>query len=299
MVDRYNPRHRSQYDEDCSYTTRVYGCVWTSLATGCDATSGGRFQPSPDKVHSMVARSEETDPNNPGWSLPDARLAASRLGFGFTNRTGDGWDTLIELSDQGHYILCQGDSDQFGSETCSGAFDGDHCIGIHPDHKVVNGVRFRKIHDPICGSSRYARESVLHRYASDLDINIRFGVFNGLVPVVGSTGLKPGDAMASAIRSESRRIASDSVVRVRAGAALWASEKKDRKVRVLSESTLLMDMGVPYGAGGFRAVRLLSGQFDTDDDREGGIALVDKDDVTGGPRKATDDELAAIRRLFS
>ena len=104
--------------------------------------------------------------------------------------------------------------------------------------------------------------------------------------------------MASAIRAENRRIASDSVVRVRAGARLYADEGK-RIVRTLGESTLLQDFGVPYGAGGYRAVRLLVGQFDSDEDKEGGIALVKDGDVTGGPRDATAEELADIRRLFS
>ena len=105
--------------------------------------------------------------------------------------------------------------------------------------------------------------------------------------------------MASAIRGESRRIASDSVVRVKAGTVVWIDEKRSKKVRTLNSSTLLMDFGVPYGAGSFRAVRLISGQFDTDDDREGGIGLVEDGQVTGGPRPATSEELAAIRKLFT
>lgn len=303
MTDRYNQPHVSQYREDCTLTTRVYGCTWTTGANGISATTGGKFRPSPDKVHSMVRSYEETDPYSRGWAIGDLALACSRLGVGFVNRTGDlGWDGALKLSDAGHYLAVQGDSDVFdseGSNHCSGAFDGPHCIGIHPDHGVNDaGEKVRAYNDPICKERHWERESVLYRYASRFGGSIRFGSFVGTVPVVPVPAPKPGDAMASAIRSESRRIASDSVVAVRAGSTLWADEKKSKAVRKITERTLVMDMGVPYGAGGFRAVRLLSGQFDSDADREGGIALVDQNDCSD-PRPATAEELADIRRLFA
>lgn len=304
MVDRYNQPHVSQYREDCSTTTRVYGCTWTVGANGVSATTGGRYRPSPDKVHSMVRSYEETDPTTRGWSIPDLALACDRMGVGFDNKTGDlGWDGLIKLSNAGHYIALQGDSDVFDSEGgnhCSGAFDGPHCLGLHPDHGINDkGQAIRAYNDPICKERHWELESVLYRYASRFGGSIRFGAFTGVVPIVGSTPApKPGDAMASAIRSESRRLASDSVVAIRAGSTVWADEKKTRAVRKINERVLVMDMGVPYGAGGFRAVRLLSGQFDSDDDREGGIGLVDQDDCSD-PRPATAEELAAIRRLFA
>jgi hypothetical protein len=223
----------------------------------------------------------------------------SRLGYGFTNRTLDDWEAFRRSGRDGHYRLLQGDSDAFSNGTCSGAFNDPHCIGVHPDHATNDdGQLIWRIDDPICDTARWETDATLYRYASRLGNRPRWGQFNGVVPVVQHTP-QPGDAVASAIRAESRRLASDSVVRVRSGATLWADEKKSKRVRVLDSSTLLMDFGVPYGAGGFRAVRLLSGQFDTDDDREGGIALVDDDDVTGGPRPATDEELADIRKLFA
>lgn len=299
MVDRYNNRHRSQYDEDCSTTTRVYGCVWTSVANGCDATSGGRYKPSPDHVHAQVRSYEEQDQSNRGWSIGDAQLAASRLGFGFANRTDDDWAEFKQSGKDGHYRLLQGDSDAFSNATCSGAFNDAHCVGVHPDHGVNDdGELIWRIDDPICDEARWETDGTLYRYASRLGNRPRWGQFNGLVPITAHTPA-PGDSMASAIRSESRRIASDSVVRVKAGSIIWADEKRTKKVRTLDSSTLLMDFGVPLGAGTFRAVRLIQGQFDTDQDREGGIGLVHEDNVTGGPRPATPEELADIRRLFA
>lgn len=297
MVDRYNNAHRSQYDEDCSYTTRVYGCTWTSAANGADATSGGRYRPSPDHVHAQVRSYEETDPSSRGWSIPDVALAMSRLGYAFVNRTNSDWEAFRDSGRDGHYRILQGDSDAFSNGTCSGAFDDAHAIGVHPDHtRNDDGELIWRIDDPICKEARWETDGTLYRYASRLG-NPRWGQFNGIVPAVAFTPA-PGDSMASAIRSESRRIASDSVVRVKAGSIIWADEKRSKKVRTIESSTLLMDFGVPLGAANFRAVRLIQGQFDTDDDREGGIGLVHEDNVTGGPRPATDEELEQIRRLF-
>lgn len=293
----YVPTHVEQ--GDYSFITRVYGCTWTSLANGIRATTGGFREPSPDYLHSLVPRSAETDPNTPGWSLPDARLAASKYGMALQDRSGQGISALWAALNEHHYCLVQGDSDQFGNDTCSGAFDGDHCIGVHPNRMVSGGVAYRWINDPICPKGRWARESTIRAYAQDLNAGVRFAAFLGRVPEVDEQGTR-GDGMARAIRTEGRKIASGHVVRVRGGAKLYRSAEDGGKglVRTLDASTLLDDFGVPTGTSGFRAVRLISGSFDSDDDREGGIALVREADVTGGPRPKTDDELAATRAMF-
>ncbi len=45
--------------------------------------------------------------------------------------------------------------------TISGAFDGDHCIGVHPATKSVGGVTFWWIDDPLCPTGRWERASGL------------------------------------------------------------------------------------------------------------------------------------------
>lgn len=104
--------------------------------------------------------------------------------------------------------------------------------------------------------------------------------------------------MASGIRSESRKIASDSVLRNKAGAVLYRDEGRT-PVRTLGEEYLLDDFGVPTGVTGFRAVRLLAGKFDNDDEPEGGIALIKATDVAGGPRPKTEAELRATAAYFA
>lgn len=296
----YVNRHTSQGGEGQSYVTRVYGCTWTSLANGIDGTTGGRHRPSPDYLHGLVPRDQETDPSTRGWSIPDAVKAASRYGITLVDRSGKGWGDLTDQLDEEHYVLLQGDSDQFASDTCSGAFDGPHCIGIHPRARVVSGIRYRWIDDPICPQGRWAPEGSLRRYGEKLGgAGLRFAAFAGRVPTITIPAPSTtGDDMATAIRTEARQIASDSVVRVRAGTKVYRDATGKTPIRTIAESVLLDDFGVPTGATGWRAVRLVAGQFDKDPDAEGGIGLVKDSDITGGPRPKTDDELAATAARF-
>lgn len=174
--------HESQYGQDRSPRTRSSGCTWTSGANGADASTGGRVDPEPDVVLATVARHEETNPMSPGWSLDDLALAMSRLSVPFVTRSGT-WSQLRADHDHGYYIVLQGDSDVFPSG-CSGAFDGDHAIGIHPDDSSDDWL----IDDPICDASRRETESVLERYATKFSgsSTIRYGVFTR--PVPGSEG---------------------------------------------------------------------------------------------------------------
>lgn len=174
--------HQSQLEPGNSAITKSSGCTWTSLANGISATTAGRNHPTPDFVHAQVRRTEETSPSTPGWSLPDADLAAMRLGFVLNNQTHSGFAAVKAALAAHHYVLLQGDSDQFGNATCSGVFDGDHCIGIWPRTKVEGGVTYWLIDDPICPTSRWERVSVIERYAEKLDANVRFASFGLTVP---------------------------------------------------------------------------------------------------------------------
>ena len=176
----YQPRHESQYAPGCSPMTRRSGCTWTSGATGADAASGGHKDRTPDYVHGLVKLSEETNPGTPGWSLPDLALAMKRLGVPFEVRSGRGWAKVVEAHNAGLYIVLQGDSDQFGNHTCSGAFNGDHAIGIRPGTYSGRWA----IDDPICPDMRTETPAVLERYAEKLWSTVFFGVFSTPVPQV-------------------------------------------------------------------------------------------------------------------
>lgn len=182
MTDElYAPTHHCQYDSPVPIT-RQSGCTWTSVAIGADAATGGQLDPSPDRVHALVDNDEETNPGSPGWSMVDADKAMRRLGVPFDDRSGDGWSALVSWLRAGHGVACQGDSDRFGNATCSGSYDGPHCIYIHPVSRVVEGEREWLIHDPICKARRWEREAVLKAYATKLATSVYFGAFGQPVP---------------------------------------------------------------------------------------------------------------------
>jgi hypothetical protein len=181
MSELYRNAHQWQYAPGLSTITRTSGCTWTSAANGADASSGGYVKRTADQVHALVSKSEETNPTTPGWSIPDVDKAMSRLGIGFEDRTGQGIAGVWQALDAGLYVLLQGDSDQFANGTCAGAFDGDHCIGLHP-HRNADGQQ--RDDDPICSGVRYAGRSILERYAEKLYASVRFGVFTTPVPSV-------------------------------------------------------------------------------------------------------------------
>lgn len=180
----YVPIHRSQYGTGNSLVTRHSGCTWTSGANGIDAITGGRKRPTPDQIHALVSNAEESNPASPGWSMRDLVLAMSRYGVSLVNRSGHGWAAVLDALFTDHYVVLQGDSDQFGNATCSGTFDGDHAIGVHPNHMLKDGVRWWWINDPICPAGRWERESVLQRYAVKLNASVLFGYFLTPVPEV-------------------------------------------------------------------------------------------------------------------
>jgi hypothetical protein len=174
-----NP-HRTQFDGS---TWAGENCTPTSGANGANAATGGKVNKSGGQIRALIARSAETDPRSPGWSLVDLDRAMYKLGVGFTNLSGQGWGVLLATLNNGQYVTLQGVSSVFSNTTCSGAFNGDHCIGIHPARtRAHNGLYLRWIDDPICKTGRYEYENVIRNYGAKLDSAMRFGVFSSRVP---------------------------------------------------------------------------------------------------------------------
>jgi hypothetical protein len=173
---RYRQKHVTQFDGS-TYATA--NCTPASLANAIRAAVQRPY--NGDDIRNVVKRSEETDPSNPGWSLTDARLAAKRLGLTLDIMTGSGWDEVQKAHREGYGLLIQGDSDQFANTTCSGAFDGLHCIYLHPN--VTRDNKWR-IDDPICKSARLETPQRVRAYAEKLNTRIAFAVLRPRVPVI-------------------------------------------------------------------------------------------------------------------
>jgi hypothetical protein len=174
-------RHRSQLAKRNSARTRREGCTWTTGSNGIAAATGNRKRPSPDTVLAQVPRSHETNPETPGWSLPDLDLACNKLGVDLL--IDSGWDMLRGWRNKGFGIALQGDSDVF-TAGCMGIFDGDHCIYIHPDESDGKW----RVDDPMCPTATHREPEKLREYAQKLaDARfggvIRFGVFRPAVPL--------------------------------------------------------------------------------------------------------------------
>lgn len=176
---RYLNPHRTQFDG-----SRYAGsnCTPTSGANGANAATGGRVNKSGGGVRALVPRYLETDPRTPGWSIPDLVRAMKKIGVPFDNRSDQGWSSVISVLNSGHYVVVQGDSDRFSNATCSGAFNGNHAVGIHPASRVIKLRRQRWLNDPICKTGRWEYEYVLRNYAVKLAPKVHYGVFTTPVP---------------------------------------------------------------------------------------------------------------------
>ena len=189
----YLNAHRSQYAADSDAYTRSAGCTPTSLANGIDAATEGKISRSGDSVMSLIPRAQEFNPSVPGWNLIDADRAAAKIGVPFDVRSGQGWSSVVAAHDAGLYVVLQGDSDRFADATCSGAFNGDHCIGVHP----ADNAGLWWIDDPICKGGRYESPDVLRAYASKLAPGINFGVLTTPVRSYWPEQLGPKPAKAT------------------------------------------------------------------------------------------------------
>lgn len=147
---------------------------------------------------------------------------------------------------------------------------------------------------------QYQSQGRVPGVSGDVDVNAFRGTEGQLTLLAGSTLSIPDTsteaAMATALRTESRRIASDTISRNKPGAVLYRDEGQT-KVRTLDATFALDDFGVPTGSTGFRAVAIAKGQFDTDGDLEGGIALIRQADVIE-TRGKTAAELALTAAEF-
>jgi hypothetical protein len=173
-----NP-HRCQFDGSAY---QGENCGPTSAANGANASTGGKVNKTGAQVRSLIARSAETNPATPGWSLEDIDHAMAKLSVGFAVHSGEGWGSALTFLQQGHYLNVQGDSDQFSDGTCSGRFNGGHCIGVHPAHRVLDGVSQHWIDDPICKTGRWEYDPTIRAYAVKLNSRVQFGVFTAGVP---------------------------------------------------------------------------------------------------------------------
>jgi hypothetical protein len=197
----YVGTHQSQYGSGCSSYTRRYGCTWTTVVNLIINVTKGRKHPSPDYVHSLVARREETTPRTPGWSIPDAVKASARYArrsgrdeVRLIERTGigfagvHGWNGIKLALSRGRYVMLSGDSDRFGNNTCSGAFNGNHMIGINPRTRIHNGRRQHLINDPICRQWRWEYDAIIYSYGHKLALAtgkpLQWGCSKGRVPTV-------------------------------------------------------------------------------------------------------------------
>lgn len=224
-MSRYVQPHITQFDGG---HLQNEACVPASLANGIAASTGGARRPSSATVHALVPKAEESDPTKPGWSMVDADKAMGKIGVEFDRL--DGWSFLESAHDAGQYIIVQGDSDVFSNSTCSGVYNGDHCVGGHPNENVVNGVEFWWIDDPVCKTGRWERKATIKAYAEKFahahGIPVRGGRFVRVVPLVAAPPKPP----AVVLRYGGKRLspAQRKVIRVPAGRLANVRTRPDR-----------------------------------------------------------------------
>lgn len=175
MAEYNHGTHRTQFDGS---ELASENCVPTSLANGARELTHGEYDVSGAKIRSLVARSEEQNPNTPGWSLRDASLAASRANIAFSVVSGT-FAAVRNAVDQGYAVLLQGDSDQFNDTTCSGRFNGDHCVCLHPEDLPATKMLLA---DPICRTRREESAATIQRYAEKFagSQTLAFGIVGGM-----------------------------------------------------------------------------------------------------------------------
>jgi hypothetical protein len=174
----YINSHKDQFDGSLF---EGENCTPTAVANGADAATTGVVNHSGGWWRSKLPRSSETDPQTAGWSIPDADRACMVVGVGFVNSTGQGPNGFRTALAGSKYVILQGMSWVFSNATCSGDFNGPHCIGIHPRYRIISGVRYRWIDDGICEIGRWEKESVILNYGSKISSGLRMGYFTNPV----------------------------------------------------------------------------------------------------------------------
>ena len=180
----YQGVHRSQFDGS---PLAASNCAPASVANGLRSTTAGRVNLTGAQVRATVARSEETNPITPGWSLEDAVRGVSRIpgAPALVIRSGT-FPDMEARRRAGHFIIAVGDSDRFPDGTCSGAFDGDHAVGLHPNGSIV-------LSDPICTAWRTETPAVIRAYAEKFagGPQLRWAEFVVPVPLVSVAAPSP------------------------------------------------------------------------------------------------------------
>lgn len=259
-MKRYEGTHHYQYAAGNSARTRSSGCTWISGAVGADYATGGKTDPSPDRVLSMVKVSEETSPQTPGWSLADLARAMQRLGVPFAVRAGQGWAGVRAARKANLAIVLQGDSDRFPNSSCSGDFDGDHAILLPPDTAPDGRWAY---HDSICREKEYTSEATLRAYAEKFAPGVAFGVFTTPVPpALPDTSTEDAMKLTNVVP-----LSGTAIITAEQGYALWVVATETR-TKVLAKGTRFEVLGscryrpneevpkgypgyiVPYGSNG-------------------------------------------------
>lgn len=163
-MERFEGRFRTQYDDGPLETEN---CTPASLAMALSQVSEGRINMSGTQVRALIKKNEEVDPKSAGWALADIDLAMNRLptkGFATSVRASkkSTWARLVELRSEGRGIVLQGDSSKFDNTTCSGAFNGPHCVYVSP---IDDDDGDWRLGDPVCSKWRWETAKVLRAYA--------------------------------------------------------------------------------------------------------------------------------------
>ncbi len=251
-----NNPHVWQYDGS---TWANANCTPTTGANQLIATSGGKIIRTGAQIRSLVLRREESAPADPGWSQYDLALAMKRVypSQPYAIRNGFGWPELVKDHNAGYYLAVQGDSDQFTSPKCSGAFDGDHCIGVHPATRQDpdTGREQWWTNDPICPTGHWQDRAAIYRYAKKLGdrygVDLYWGHLSKPVPrepVQREDG--EGDV---SISTTGLTLTSDHAVTLPKGTAIYQAPENGAKV-LGKASGAVGYYGTP--AAGWKAVRV-------------------------------------------
>lgn len=157
-AEYYQGTHRTQFDGGPKAASN---CVPTALSDAARQVTRNARNLSGSQVRALVPPQQETSPATPGWSLTDAKKAATRMGIRLTISTGRTWDELTLRRAQGRNVIVQGVSAAF-PDGCSGAFDGPHCIDLPPLSHSDGRWRYG---DPICKQWKWVSPTLIRQYA--------------------------------------------------------------------------------------------------------------------------------------
>lgn len=163
-MERFEGRFRTQYDGG---DLQNENCTAASLAMALHQVSEGRIDTTGSEVRALIARNDEVDPSTKGWALGDVdeaviRLTKQKKVAGIKRPGNHAWSRVVALRAEGHGIILQGHSSRFPNTSCSGKFDGEHCVYLPPLNH--SDGRWR-LGDPVCSTWRWEDPEILRQYA--------------------------------------------------------------------------------------------------------------------------------------